>query len=81
MVNGPVAGQHVSRAALDDPADGCLRKGSLQGHGRRNAMEHIADGRELDDNNRAGSIHAPQPIIKGIVNRLLGSTGQIDRRG
>jgi hypothetical protein len=49
VIDGGVTGQDISSSALDHPADPNLRKGPLQGHCDRHAMEHIADRGQLDD--------------------------------
>ena len=47
--------------AFDGPADACLGKGPLERDGGRHGVEHVADGRELDDDDRTRRGHVQNP--------------------
>jgi hypothetical protein len=57
MVDRRMAGEHVGRPALDDPADPRRGKPPPQGDGDRHAVEDVADRGELDDDDRAWVCH------------------------
>ena len=57
MVDCRVAGENVGGTTLHHPADPTVGEGPLRRHGHGNSVEHIADGGEFDDDDRAWCVH------------------------
>ena len=62
-----MTGEHVGGAALNHPADPRGGKRPLQRHRGGHAVEHVADGGELDENDRTWGIHAAHSVGKNPV--------------
>jgi hypothetical protein len=75
-----MAGEHVGGAAFDHPADPRGRKRPLERHRGGDAVEHVADGGEFDENDRVWGIHASHSVVKNAVQprkfTLPGVSGQ-----
>ena len=73
MIDRGMAGKHVGRSAFDHPADPGIGKRPPRGNGHGHAVEHVADGGELDDDDRAWRLHGGR-LRGGKAGRIVGGS-------